>query len=64
MEREFSALYTILMCIFILVKNQIMQYQSFTTGLYPRHSNNEETAFVRDSLYCSMACWSLSLAYA
>jgi len=45
------------------VKNDIMKYQSYTTGLYPRYSNDKEVAYVKDSLYCAMACVALSMAY-
>ncbi|OTF80695.1 phosphorylase b kinase regulatory subunit beta-like protein [Euroglyphus maynei] len=44
-------------------KRQILQYQSPTTGLFPSMSNDEIEASIRDSIYCSMAIWSLYQAY-
>ncbi|RWS29536.1 putative phosphorylase b kinase regulatory subunit beta-like protein [Leptotrombidium deliense] len=45
------------------VKRQLLQYQSPTTGLFPRISSEQNEAHVRDSLYCAMAIWALYQAY-
>lgn len=50
----------------ILVKRQILQYQSVSLGLFPRFGSiNEPTkeAHIRDSIYCAAAAWALSQAY-
>ncbi|KAL9975501.1 hypothetical protein ACROYT_G012666 [Oculina patagonica] len=47
------------------VKKQILQYQSGSIGLFPKHTanvNNEES-HVRDNIYCAMGVWALALAY-
>jgi len=47
------------------VKQQILRFQSPTTGLFPAdlsQPGNME-AHVRDSIYCAVAVWSLAQAY-
>ncbi|XP_076029946.1 putative phosphorylase b kinase regulatory subunit beta [Oratosquilla oratoria] len=46
-----------------VVKRQILQNQSITTGLFPALSADTETADVRTSIYCAAAIWSLYQAY-
>ncbi|KAL1227892.1 putative phosphorylase b kinase regulatory subunit beta [Trichinella spiralis] len=48
---------------YAVVKKQILQFQSYTTGLYPRYSTENNVGYVRDSLYCAMTCWALSRGY-
>ena len=45
------------------VKRQLLQYQSPTSGLFPRTSMELEEAHVKDSLYCASAIWALYQAY-
>ncbi len=54
-----------IMFFIVLVKKQILQYQSGSIGLFPKHTaniNNEES-HVRDNIYCAMGVWALALAY-
>lgn len=44
-------------------KRQILRYQSATSGLFPRLSNDQQDAHIRDSIYCAAAVWSLYVAY-
>ncbi|XP_074596795.1 putative phosphorylase b kinase regulatory subunit beta isoform X2 [Brevipalpus obovatus] len=44
-------------------KRQLLQFQSPTTGLFPRLSSDLIEAHVRDTLYCSAAIWALYQAY-
>ncbi|XP_076448759.1 LOW QUALITY PROTEIN: phosphorylase b kinase regulatory subunit beta-like [Babylonia areolata] len=47
-------------------KRQILQYQSCTMGLFPAIGSTEKpsrVAFVRESIYCATAAWSLAQAY-
>ncbi|XP_074644676.1 phosphorylase b kinase regulatory subunit beta-like isoform X2 [Tubulanus polymorphus] len=48
-----------------LVRKNLLEYQSPTTGLFPQTNSPEEckVAHIRDSLYCAAAIWSLSLSY-
>ncbi|KRX98379.1 putative phosphorylase b kinase regulatory subunit beta [Trichinella pseudospiralis] len=48
---------------YAVVKKQILQFQSYTTGLFPRYSTENNVGYVRDSLYCAMTCWALSRGY-
>ncbi|KAH9489748.1 hypothetical protein Btru_036653 [Bulinus truncatus] len=51
---------------YMLLKHQILRYQSPTNGLFPSIGSDKNTnriAHVRDSLYCAVAVWSLSQAY-
>ncbi|XP_071785537.1 phosphorylase b kinase regulatory subunit beta-like [Asterias amurensis] len=51
---------------YILVKEQLLEHQSATIGLYPSNPGNTKRAHiahVRDSIYCAVATWSLALAY-
>lgn len=41
----------------------ILDYQSATTGLFPRYSQDKSVGYVKDSIYCALACWACSLAY-
>ncbi|XP_077542615.1 putative phosphorylase b kinase regulatory subunit beta isoform X3 [Haemaphysalis longicornis] len=45
------------------VKRQLLNYQSPTTGLFPRLSRDREHGYVRDSIYCAVAIWSLYQSY-
>ncbi|XP_053210887.1 probable phosphorylase b kinase regulatory subunit beta isoform X2 [Panonychus citri] len=45
------------------VKRQLLQFQSPTSGLFPRLSSELREAHVRDTLYCSTAIWALYQAY-
>ena len=47
----------------ILAQHLIMKYQSVTTGLFPRYSKETTVGYVKDTVYCAMACWACSLAY-
>jgi len=51
-------------CVFA-VKQQILRFQSPTTGLFPADLSqpNSCEAHVRDSIYCAVAVWSLAQAY-
>ena len=46
-----------------LAKRQLLSYQSATSHLYPDTSSNRSEAHLRDSIYCSVAVWSLYQAY-
>ncbi|BFZ13480.1 hypothetical protein BsWGS_16519 [Bradybaena similaris] len=51
---------------YMLLKRQILQYQSPTFGLFPSigsEKNTNRIAHVRDTIYCAVAVWSLSQAY-
>uniref|UniRef100_A0A0N5B1Z4 Phosphorylase b kinase regulatory subunit n=1 Tax=Strongyloides papillosus TaxID=174720 RepID=A0A0N5B1Z4_STREA len=41
----------------------ILDYQSATTGLFPRYSQDRNIGYVKDSIYCALACWACGLAY-
>ncbi|XP_029835256.2 probable phosphorylase b kinase regulatory subunit beta isoform X1 [Ixodes scapularis] len=45
------------------VKRQLLNFQSPTTGLFPRLSRDREHGYVRDSIYCAVSIWSLYQAY-
>lgn len=45
------------------VEKFIVENQNATTGLFPRYSNNKSIAYVKDSIYCALACWACSNAY-
>ena len=50
--------------VLVSVKQQILRYQSLTTGLYPYDQLHKPTeAHVRDSVYCAAATWALGQAY-
>uniref|UniRef100_A0A0N4Z8A4 Phosphorylase b kinase regulatory subunit n=1 Tax=Parastrongyloides trichosuri TaxID=131310 RepID=A0A0N4Z8A4_PARTI len=49
--------------IYQMVCRIILDYQSVTTGLFPRYSQEKNIGYVKDSIYCALACWSCSLAY-
>ncbi|OZC10490.1 phosphorylase kinase alpha/beta [Onchocerca flexuosa] len=49
--------------VYYLVQQLILKHQSVTSGLFPRYSKNREIGFVKDSIYCALACWTCSLAY-
>ncbi|KHJ85549.1 hypothetical protein OESDEN_14722 [Oesophagostomum dentatum] len=49
--------------IFSLTQNLILDYQSVTTGLFPRYSRDRDVGYVKDSIYCALACWACSIAY-
>ena len=46
-----------------LAKRQLLRYQSATSHLFPDTSSNRTVAHLRDSIYCSMAVWSLYQGY-
>ncbi|KAJ8303410.1 hypothetical protein KUTeg_019806 [Tegillarca granosa] len=51
---------------YVLLKRQILRYQSLTLGLFPAVGHNGKVhriGKVRDSIYCAVAAWSLSQAY-
>jgi hypothetical protein len=49
--------------IYELAQKLIVQNQSFTTGLFPRYSTDTNVGYVKDSIYCALACWACSMAY-
>ncbi|MCP9266171.1 Phosphorylase b kinase regulatory subunit beta [Dirofilaria immitis] len=49
--------------VYYLVQKLILKHQSVTSGLFPRYSKNREIGFVKDSIYCALACWTCSIAY-
>uniref|UniRef100_A0A915E5Y7 Phosphorylase b kinase regulatory subunit n=1 Tax=Ditylenchus dipsaci TaxID=166011 RepID=A0A915E5Y7_9BILA len=49
--------------VYDLTRKLIGEYQSVTTGLFPRYSIDTGTGYVKDSIYCALACWSCSIAY-
>lgn len=50
-------------CYYGIVKRQLLRYQSPTLGLFPALSTDGKRGYVRDSIYCAMATWSLYQAY-
>ncbi|CDW56195.1 phosphorylase b kinase regulatory [Trichuris trichiura] len=46
-----------------MISHQLLRYQSSTSGLFPQLSSDAKVGHVRDSVYCAMACWALSMAY-
>ncbi|KAK6186118.1 hypothetical protein SNE40_008216 [Patella caerulea] len=51
---------------YFTLKRQILQYQNCCLGLFPSvgsPNNTSRVAHVRDSIYCSVAAWSLCQAY-
>ncbi|TMS39891.1 hypothetical protein L596_006347 [Steinernema carpocapsae] len=49
--------------IYMMVQKTIVDYQSVTSGLFPRYSKDENVGYVKDSIYCAMSCWACSIAY-
>ncbi|CAB3406620.1 unnamed protein product [Caenorhabditis bovis] len=49
--------------IYDITQELIVQCQSVTSGLFPRYSKNRDVGYVKDSIYCAMACWACSVAY-
>ncbi|ETN79480.1 phosphorylase kinase alpha/beta [Necator americanus] len=49
--------------IYAITQNLILDYQSVTTGLFPRYSRDRDIGYVKDSIYCALACWACSIAY-
>jgi len=49
--------------IYNLAQKLIVRYQSVTTGLFPRYSTHKGTGYVKDSIFCALACWASSIAY-
>uniref|UniRef100_A0A914XRT9 Phosphorylase b kinase regulatory subunit n=1 Tax=Plectus sambesii TaxID=2011161 RepID=A0A914XRT9_9BILA len=45
------------------VRSLLLDHQSVTTGLFPRFSKDKTEGYVRDSIYCALACWATSIAY-
>ncbi|KAI6175597.1 Phosphorylase b kinase regulatory subunit [Aphelenchoides bicaudatus] len=49
--------------IYEFVEKFIVDQQSATTGLFPRYSSDKSIGYVKDSIYCALACWACSAAY-
>ncbi|KAL6739447.1 hypothetical protein Aduo_012901 [Ancylostoma duodenale] len=49
--------------IYDITQDLILDYQSVTTGLFPRYSRDRDVGYVKDSIYCALACWACSIAY-
>ncbi|CAD5226819.1 unnamed protein product [Bursaphelenchus xylophilus] len=49
--------------IYSLLEKIIVENQSCTSGLFPRFSNDKSIGYVKDSIYCAIACWTCSMAY-
>uniref|UniRef100_A0A7I4YMH8 Phosphorylase b kinase regulatory subunit n=3 Tax=Haemonchus contortus TaxID=6289 RepID=A0A7I4YMH8_HAECO len=49
--------------IYGIVHDLILDYQSVTTGLFPRYSRDRDVGYVKDSIYCAIASWACSIAY-
>ncbi|GMT25027.1 hypothetical protein PFISCL1PPCAC_16324 [Pristionchus fissidentatus] len=49
--------------IYGITQDLILNYQSVTSGLFPRSSKDKSLGYVKDSIYCAMACWACSKAY-
>jgi hypothetical protein len=61
--QENRNLYQILDYYYKLVFDQIIQYQSPTTGLFPIFSQSSEIGHVRDTIYCAICVWALRQCY-
>ncbi|CAG9539143.1 unnamed protein product [Cercopithifilaria johnstoni] len=48
--------------VYYLVQKLVLKHQSVTSGLFPRYSKSHEIGFVKDSIYCALACWTCSIA--
>ncbi|EDO46396.1 predicted protein [Nematostella vectensis] len=51
---------------FLLVKRQILQYQSGSIGLFPLKTSSKDRcreSHVRENIYCAMAAWGVGTAY-
>uniref|UniRef100_A0A1I7WF09 Phosphorylase b kinase regulatory subunit n=1 Tax=Heterorhabditis bacteriophora TaxID=37862 RepID=A0A1I7WF09_HETBA len=49
--------------VYSITQDLILNYQSVTSGLFPRYSKNQDVGYVKDSIYCALACWACSVAY-
>ncbi|VDL69748.1 unnamed protein product [Nippostrongylus brasiliensis] len=49
--------------IYGIAKDLLLEYQSVTTGLFPRYSRDRDIGYVKDSIYCAIASWACSIAY-
>ncbi|CAJ0584948.1 unnamed protein product, partial [Mesorhabditis spiculigera] len=49
--------------IYDTVEYLILEQQSVTSGLFPRYSKDKDVGYVKDSIYCALACWASSIAY-
>lgn len=49
--------------VYYMINKMILNYQSVTSGLFPRYSSETKVAYVKDSIYCALACWACSVAY-
>ncbi|KAK6029861.1 phosphorylase kinase alpha/beta, partial [Ostertagia ostertagi] len=49
--------------IYSMTQDLVLEYQSVTTGLFPRYSRDRDVGYVKDSIYCALASWACSLAY-
>lgn len=47
----------------VLVKRQLLRYQSPITGLFPVVTSDTEVGSVRESVYCAAAVWGLYQSY-
>lgn len=59
------SLYFILDSHYRIISDQLIKYQSLTTGLFPIFSNGQESTIghVNDTLLCTIAIWSLRQCY-
>lgn len=49
--------------IYSLTKELLLDYQSVTSGLFPRYSKDRDVGYVKDSIFATFACWACSIAY-
>jgi hypothetical protein len=63
LPQENRNLYNILDYYYKIVFDQIIQYQSPTTGLFPIFSKSNEIGHVRDTIYCAICVWALRQCY-
>ncbi|VDM37266.1 unnamed protein product [Toxocara canis] len=49
--------------VYHMVQKVILDHQSVTSGLFPRYSKDRNIGYVKDSIYCALACWASSIAY-
>ncbi|PAV84588.1 hypothetical protein WR25_10127 [Diploscapter pachys] len=49
--------------IYDTTQHLLVRYQSATSGLFPRYSGDDHVGYVKDSIYCAIACWATSVAY-
>ncbi|VDM53551.1 unnamed protein product [Angiostrongylus costaricensis] len=49
--------------IYEITQDLILNFQSVTSGLFPRYSKDCDAGYVKDSIYCALASWACSIAY-